>query len=103
MFKLADLIRNNLEGMALLDSLDMDKLITDAATIDAHGSAHFFQRHAESIDKVFDEVIATEPGNLALIKRVPLDVAGATPWTFPLDMAPRGKLPPHRSQATRWC
>ncbi len=88
MLKLADLIRNNLEEMALLDSLDMGKLVTDAATVDAPGSAHFFQWYAEAIDKVYDEVAPTGPGDLALISRVPLGVVGAvTPWNFPLDMA----------------
>jgi gamma-glutamyl-gamma-aminobutyraldehyde dehydrogenase len=88
MLKLADLIRDNLEEMALLDSLDMGKLVTDAVTVDAPGSAHFFQWYAESIDKVFDEVAPTGPGDLALVKRVPLGVVGAvTPWNFPLDMA----------------
>ncbi|CUH52081.1 aldehyde dehydrogenase [Shimia marina] len=88
MLKLADLIRDNLEEMALLDSLDMGKLVTDAATIDAPGSAHFFQWYAEAIDKVYDEVAPTGPGDLALVSRVPLGVVGAvTPWNFPLDMA----------------
>ncbi len=88
MLKLADLIRKNLEEMALLDSLDMGKLVTDAATIDAPGSAHFFQWYAEAIDKVYDEVAPTGPGDLALVSRVPLGVVGAvTPWNFPLDMA----------------
>ncbi len=88
MLKLADLIRDNLEEMALLDSLDMGKLVTDAATIDAPGSAHFFQWYAEAIDKVYDEVAPTGPGDLALVRRVPLGVVGAvTPWNFPLDMA----------------
>ncbi|WP_282153276.1 aldehyde dehydrogenase [Ruegeria atlantica] len=88
MLKLVDLIRDNLEEMALLDSLDMGKLVTDAATIDAPGSAHFFQWYAETIDKVYDEVAPTGPGDLALVKRVPLGVVGAvTPWNFPLDMA----------------
>ena len=88
MLKLADLIRANLEEMALLDSLDMGKLVVDAVTIDAPGSAHFFQWYAEAIDKVYDEVAPTAPGDLALIKRVPLGVVGAvTPWNFPLDMA----------------
>ncbi|WP_120500091.1 aldehyde dehydrogenase [Roseovarius sp. EL26] len=88
MLKLADLIRENLEEMALLDSLDMGKLVTDAATVDAPGSAHFFQWYAEAIDKIYDEVAPTGPGDLALIKRVPLGVVGAvTPWNFPLDMA----------------
>lgn len=88
LLKLADLIRTNLEEMALLDSLDMGKLVTDAATVDAPGSAHFFQWYAEAIDKVYDEVAPTGPGDLALVSRVPLGVVGAvTPWNFPLDMA----------------
>ncbi len=88
MLRLADLIRANLEEMALLDSLDMGKLITDAVTVDAPGSAHFFQWYAEAIDKIYDEVAPTGPGDLALVRRVPLGVVGAvTPWNFPLDMA----------------
>jgi gamma-glutamyl-gamma-aminobutyraldehyde dehydrogenase len=88
MLRLADLIRANLEEMALLDSLDMGKLITDAVTVDAPGSAHFFQWYAECIDKIYDEVAPTGPGDLALVRRVPLGVVGAvTPWNFPLDMA----------------
>ena len=88
LLKLADLIRENLEEMALLDSLDMGKLVTDAATVDAPGSAHFFQWYAEAIDKIYDEVAPTGHGDLALVRRVPLGVVGAvTPWNFPLDMA----------------
>ena len=88
LLKLADLIRANLYEMALLDSLDMGKLVTDAVTVDAPGSAHFFQWHAEAIDKIYDEVAPTGPGDLALVSRVPLGVIGAvTPWNFPLDMA----------------
>ncbi len=88
LLKLADLIRANLEEMALLDSLDMGKLVTDAATIDAPGAAHFFQWYAEAIDKMYDEVAPTGPGDLAIVRRVPLGVVGAVvPWNFPLDMA----------------
>ena len=72
LLRLADLIRENLEEMALLDSLDTGKLVTDAATVDAPGSAHFFQWYAEAIDKIYDEVAPTGPGDLAIIKRVPL-------------------------------
>ncbi len=88
MLRLADLIRANLTEMALLDSLDMGKLVTDAVTIDAPGSAHFFQWHAEALDKIFDQVAPTGPGDLAIVRRVPLGVVGAVvPWNFPLDMA----------------
>ncbi|MFG1416479.1 aldehyde dehydrogenase [Xanthobacter sp. V0B-10] len=88
MLRLAELIRANLEELALLDSLDMGKLVTDAATIDAPGSAHFFQWYAEAIDKLYGEVASTAAGDLALVRRVPLGVVGAVvPWNFPLDMA----------------
>ena len=88
LLKLAELIRANLEEMALLDSLDMGKLVQDAVTIDAPGSAHFFQWYAEAIDKIYDEVAPTDLNNLALVRRVPLGVVGAVvPWNFPLDMA----------------
>jgi|GEM_PF-8533 len=88
LLKLADLIRENLTEMALLDSLDMGKLVSDAITVDAPGSAMFFQWYAEAIDKIYDEIAPTGPGNLALISREPLGVVGAVvPWNFPLDMA----------------
>ena len=77
LLKLANLIRTDLEEMALLDSLDMGKLVNDAVTIDAPGSAHFFQWYAEAIDKIYDEVAPTAPGDLALVSRVPLGVVGA--------------------------
>lgn len=88
LLKLADLIRDNLAEMALLDSLDMGKLVQEAITVDVPGSAHFFQWYAEAIDKIYDEVAPTAPGDLAMIRRVPLGVVGAVvPWNFPLDMA----------------
>lgn len=88
LLRLAALIRENVPELALLDSLDMGKLVQDAATIDAPGSAHFFQWHAEAIDKLYDEIAPTGGRDLAMVRRVPLGVIGAVvPWNFPLDMA----------------
>ncbi|MDQ0507128.1 aldehyde dehydrogenase [Xanthobacter agilis] len=88
LLRLAELIRAHLEELALTDSLDMGKLVHDAATIDVPGSAHFFQWYAEAIDKLYGEVAPTAAGDLALVRRVPLGVVGAVvPWNFPLDMA----------------
>ena len=88
LLKLAELIRSNLDELALLDSMDMGKTVEDAATVDVPGSALFFQWYAEAIDKIYDEVAPTGPGDLALITREPLGVVGAVvPWNFPLDMA----------------
>ena len=88
LLKLADLIRENLDELALLDSMDMGKTVEDAATVDVPGSALFFQWYAEAIDKIYDQVAPTGPGDLALITREALGVVGAVvPWNFPLDMA----------------
>ncbi|MBE9477530.1 MAG: aldehyde dehydrogenase [Proteobacteria bacterium] len=88
LLKLAALIRDNIPEFALLDTLDMGKLIKDSSTIDAPGSAHFFQWHAEAIDKLYDEIAPTGGRDIAMIRRVPLGVIGAVvPWNFPLDMA----------------
>ncbi|TGW07974.1 aldehyde dehydrogenase [Mesorhizobium sp. M2D.F.Ca.ET.145.01.1.1] len=88
LLRLAELLRENLQELALLESLDMGKLVKDAATIDVPGSAAIFQWYAEAIDKVYDEVAPTGRGDLALVRREPLGVVGAVvPWNFPLDMA----------------
>jgi len=88
LLRLAELIREHLEELALIDSLDMGKLVTDAATHDVPGSADVFQWYAETIDKVYGEIAPTGMGDLALVSREPLGVVGAVvPWNFPLDTA----------------
>jgi gamma-glutamyl-gamma-aminobutyraldehyde dehydrogenase len=88
LLRLAALVRENLEELALLDTLDMGKPISETVNVDVPGSAHFFQWHAEAIDKLYDEVAPTGGRDLAMVRRVPLGVVGAVvPWNFPLDMA----------------
>jgi len=86
--KLSELILSNADELALLDVLDMGKPIADATTIDIPGSAAILNFYAEAIDKVSGEIPATDPGNVALVRRVPLGVVGAVvPWNYPLEMA----------------
>ncbi|WP_329223014.1 aldehyde dehydrogenase family protein [Streptomyces sp. NBC_01485] len=88
LLRLAELVAADAEHLALLDSLDMGKPITDGLTVDVPSAAACFAWHAEAIDKLYDEVAPTAPGNLALVRRVPLGVIGAVvPWNFPLDLA----------------
>ena len=88
LLRLAALIREHLEELALTDTLDMGKPISETVNVDVPGSAHFFQWHAEAADKIYDEVAPTGGRDLAMIRRVPLGVVGAVvPWNFPLDMA----------------
>ena len=85
---LARLIRENLTEMALLDTLDMGKPISETVNVDVPGSAFFFQWHAEAADKIYDEIAPTGGRDIAMIRRSPLGVIGAVvPWNFPLDMA----------------
>ena len=71
---LAKLIRENVTEMALLDTLDMGKPISETVNVDAPGSAFFFQWHAEAADKIYDEIAPTGGRNVAMIRRSPLGV-----------------------------
>ena len=88
LLRLAELIDSDRDRLALLDSLDMGKPVEDAATFDVPGAAGLFQWYGEAIDKLYDEIAPTGPGDLAMVTREPLGVVGAVvPWNFPLDLA----------------
>lgn len=88
LLRLAGLIRENAEELALLECLDMGKPISDALAVDVPAAAGVWQWHAEAIDKVYDEIAPTGRGDLALVRREPLGVVAAVvPWNFPLDTA----------------
>ncbi|MGH2953544.1 MAG: aldehyde dehydrogenase [Solirubrobacterales bacterium] len=88
LLRLAELIREHGEELALLDSLDMGKPAEDALGIDVPGAAGIFQWYAEAADKLYDEIAPTGADDLALVTREPLGVIGAVvPWNFPLDLA----------------
>jgi len=85
---LAELIESNAEELALLDSMDMGKLIRDAFEIDVPGAAAVFRWYAEAVDKVYGEIAPTGACDIALVSREPLGVVGAVvPWNYPLDLA----------------
>ncbi len=86
--RLADLVLKHADELALLDSLDAGKLITDTTTIDVPGTAAILRWYADLIDKLPDEIAPTPEGELALVRREPLGVVGAVvPWNYPLEMA----------------
>ncbi|MFM2423019.1 MAG: hypothetical protein RL291_1549, partial [Pseudomonadota bacterium] len=86
--KFADLILKHREELALLETLDMGKPITDSLRVDIPASAACIQWYAEAVDKIYDEVAPTGPSALATITREPMGVVGAiVPWNFPLLMA----------------
>ena len=71
--RIAAIIRENLTELALIDTLDMGKPISEAVNVDVPGSATFFQWHAEAIDKLYDEVAPPGGRDVAMIRRVPQD------------------------------
>ena len=88
LLRFAELIFRHREELALLETLDMGKPISDSLAIDIPAAANCIQWHAEAIDKVYDEVAPTADNELGLITREPLGVIAAiVPWNFPLMMA----------------
>jgi acyl-CoA reductase-like NAD-dependent aldehyde dehydrogenase len=84
----AELILAHREELALLETLDMGKPISDSLKVDVTSTARCIHWYAEAIDKIYDEVAPTGPKALALVTREPLGVVGAiVPWNFPLVMA----------------
>src|SRR6187551_650939 len=88
LLKLADLMLANREELALLETLDMGKPISDSLNVDIPSAANCIRWYGEAVDKIYDEVAPTGPNALATITREPMGVVGAiVPWNFPLLMA----------------
>ncbi|RUW83328.1 MAG: aldehyde dehydrogenase family protein [Mesorhizobium sp.] len=82
---LAGLIRENSEQLAILESLDTGKPITDCLNEIGNEVPKFFQWYAELLDKSYGKVAPTENDVLALITEEPIGVVGLVlPWNFPL-------------------
>ena len=88
MIRFADLLKQNAEELALLETLDMGKPISDSLHIDVPGAAGALSWSGEAIDKIYDEVAATPHDQLGLVTREAVGVVAAiVPWNFPLMMA----------------
>ncbi|MDO9377381.1 MAG: aldehyde dehydrogenase [Nocardioidaceae bacterium] len=86
--RVARLIEDHVEELALLDTLDAGKRIVDTTAIDAPGTAAILRWYAESLDKVYGEVAPTGADDLAVVTREPLGVVAAiVPWNYPLELA----------------
>ncbi|HSN72933.1 MAG TPA: aldehyde dehydrogenase [Steroidobacteraceae bacterium] len=86
--RFAATIVEHCDELAVLETLDMGKPISDSLAVDIPAAARCIEWYAEAIDKVYDEVAPTGRDALALITREPVGVVGAiVPWNFPLLMA----------------
>jgi 4-guanidinobutyraldehyde dehydrogenase/NAD-dependent aldehyde dehydrogenase len=88
MIRFAELIEEHGQELALLETLDMGKPISDSLSIDVGSAANAIRWSGEAIDKVYDEVAATPHDQLGLVTREPVGVVAAiVPWNFPLLMS----------------
>ena len=82
----AELIEKHADELALLETLDVGKPISDTVNVDVPSTVRTIRWSGEAIDKVYDEIPPTPPDTLALIQRLPLGVVTAiVPWNFPLS------------------
>jgi acyl-CoA reductase-like NAD-dependent aldehyde dehydrogenase len=86
--RFAEILLAHRDELALLETLDMGKPISDSLSVDIPATARCIAWYAEAIDKIYDEIAPTAPDALAMITREPVGVVGAiVPWNFPLIMA----------------
>ena len=86
--KLAALMEEHAEELALLETVDMGKPIRDAQRVDVPLATECIAYYGEAIDKVYDEIAPTDPSSVVMVVREPVGVVGAVvPWNFPLLMA----------------
>jgi gamma-glutamyl-gamma-aminobutyraldehyde dehydrogenase len=85
MRRFAELIRADVDRLALLETRDVGKPIANSVSVDVANCADCIEYYAEFADKLYDEIAPTGPNDVALIRREPLGVVAAiVPWNYPL-------------------
>ncbi|CAA2141741.1 aldehyde dehydrogenase [Hyphomicrobium sp. ghe19] len=88
LLKLADLMERDIETLAVLESLDVGKPISNALGGDVPNAIRSLRYYAEALDKIYGEVGPEAPDRFSFVVHEPLGVIGAiVPWNFPLHMA----------------
>ena len=83
--RFAELIRAELDQLAMLETLDVGKPIQNSLQVDVPKASECIAYYGEFADKLNDEVAPTGPNDLALIRREPLGVVAAiVSWNYPL-------------------
>jgi len=88
LWRLGELVRQNIEEMAILETVDNGKPIFESLYVDMPMVADVLQYYAGWADKLHGEVIPLGNDVLDYTLREPLGVVGAiVPWNFPLLLA----------------
>ena len=69
MLKWAQLIRDNAEELALLETMNCGKPISDSLNVDVVSCSNNIQWYAETIDKLYGEIAPVPRDSIALIER----------------------------------
>lgn len=88
LYRFSELIEENAERLAVLDTLDMGKPISDMVGVDLPAVVETIRFMTEYIDKMEGSVTNTEADVMHFVLREPLGVVAAiSPWNYPLLMA----------------
>lgn len=87
LIRLAKLLKRNTRELAVMESLDSGKAIYDCETVDLPETINCLKWHAETVDKLYDQVAPASDEHMAMVVREPVGVVGLVlPWNFPLLM-----------------
>lgn len=88
LYRFADLVDENAGRLAVLDTLDMGKPISDMVNVDIPSVIETIRFMAEYVDKMEGSVTNTEYDVMHFVLREPIGVVAAiSPWNYPLLMA----------------
>ena len=88
LLKIADIIDENMEHLALVETMDNGKPIRETTTLDVPFAADHFRYFAGAIRAEAGSAKMLDDNTLSLILREPLGVVGQiVPWNFPFLMA----------------
>lgn len=87
MMKFAELIDENTEELAILDSIDAGKLLSSGKALDIPQAANSVRYYAGAADKIHGEVLKMSREFHGYTLREPIGVVGhIIPWNFPTTM-----------------
>ena len=88
MLKFSELILQHKDELAMLETLNVGKPITNSTNGDIPSAAGCIAWFGEAIDKIYGEVGPTGQDMTAIVTREPVGVVAAVvPWNYPLSMA----------------
>lgn len=87
LIKWCKLIRRHQRELAVLESIESGKPIQEIESVDLPETLHCLEWHAETADKIYDQVAPAGDDAVALVVREPIGVVACVlPWNFPMMM-----------------